>query len=101
MKMALTSTDIDRIANLAQLELQPEASARMLTQLNGFFQLVEKMRSIDSTGIDPLAHPLATIEDITLRLREDSVSEPNQRAANQRNAPALENGLFLVPKVIE
>jgi len=101
MKMALTSTDIDRIANLAQLELQLEASARMLTQLNDFFQLVEKMRSIDSTGIEPLAHPLATIEDITLRLREDSVSEPNQRAANQRNAPALENGLFLVPKVIE
>ena len=59
------------------------------------------MRSVDTAGIEPLAHPLATVQNIALRLREDRVSEPNQRAANQRNAPALENGLFLVPKVIE
>jgi aspartyl-tRNA(Asn)/glutamyl-tRNA(Gln) amidotransferase subunit C len=73
----------------------------MLTQINGFFALVEKMRAVDTTGIEPLAHPVATVQDITLRLREDRVSEPNQREANQRNAPALEHGLFLVPKVIE
>lgn len=66
-----------------------------------FFELVEKMRAIDTTGIEPLAHPLATIQDVTLRLREDRASEPNNREANQSNAPALENGLFLVPKVIE
>ena len=99
--MSLTSADIARIANLARLELHPAESERMLTQINGFFELVEKMRAVDTTGIEPLAHPLATIQDVTLRLREDRVSEPNNREANQRNAPAVENGLFLVPKVIE
>jgi aspartyl-tRNA(Asn)/glutamyl-tRNA(Gln) amidotransferase subunit C len=99
--MSLTSVDIARIANLARLELQAHESERMLTQINGFFELVEKMRAIDTTGIEPLAHPLATIQDVTLRLREDRVTEPNNREANQRNAPAAENGLFLVPKVIE
>ena len=99
--MSLTSADIARIANLARLELQPAESERMLTQINGFFALVEKMRAVDTTGIAPLAHPMATIQDITLRLREDRVSEPDNREANMRNAPALEHGLFLVPKVIE
>ncbi len=73
----------------------------MLTQINDFFGIVEKMRAVDTTGIEPLAHPLATIQTIALRLREDRVSEPDAREANQRNAPAVENGLFLVPKVIE
>ena len=73
----------------------------MLTQINGFFDMVEKIRAVDTTGVEPLAHPMATIQDITLRLREDRVSEPNNREANQRNAPAVEHGLFLVPKVIE
>lgn len=99
--MSLTSVDIARIANLARLELKPLESERMLTQINGFFDLVEKMRAVDTTGLLPLAHPVATLEDIALRLREDCVSEPNQREANQRSAPAVEHGLFLVPKVIE
>jgi aspartyl-tRNA(Asn)/glutamyl-tRNA(Gln) amidotransferase subunit C len=99
--MSLTSHDIDRIAHLARLELRPDESARMLTQLNGFFDIVEKMRAVDTTGIEPLAHPVAAIQDIALRLRDDIVSEPNQREANQRSAPAVEAGLFLVPKVIE
>ncbi len=73
----------------------------MLTQINGFFDLVGQMRAVDTTGVEPLAHPMATIQDVVLRLREDLVSEPNNREANQRNAPAVENGLFLVPKVIE
>ena len=99
--MALTSTDIDRIAHLAQLALQPAESARMLTQINGFFDIVEQMRAVDTTGVEPLAHPVAVIQDIQLRLREDVVSETNQREANQLSAPAVERGLFLVPKVIE
>ena len=73
----------------------------MLTQLNGFFGIVEAMRAVDTSGIEPLAHPVAAIQDITLRLRDDIVSEPDQREANQRSAPAVERGLFLVPKVIE
>jgi aspartyl-tRNA(Asn)/glutamyl-tRNA(Gln) amidotransferase subunit C len=99
--MSLNSQDIDRIANLARLELQPAESQRMLGQINGFFDIVEQMRAVNTTGIEPLAHPVAAIQEITLRLREDVVSEPNQREANQRSAPAVERGLFLVPKVIE
>ncbi|MFO1280217.1 MAG: Asp-tRNA(Asn)/Glu-tRNA(Gln) amidotransferase subunit GatC [Burkholderiaceae bacterium] len=99
--MSLTHDDIARIANLARLELQPDESERMLTQINGFFNIVEAMRAVDTTGVEPLAHPVAAIQDVALRLRDDVVSEPDQREANQRSAPAVERGLFLVPKVIE
>jgi aspartyl-tRNA(Asn)/glutamyl-tRNA(Gln) amidotransferase subunit C len=99
--MSLTSTDIARIANLARLELESAESERMLTQMNDFFGIVETMRSVDTTGIAPLAHPVVILSDIALRLREDTVSEPNQREANQKSAPSVEHGLFLVPKVIE
>lgn len=99
--MSLTSADIDRIANLARLELKPDESERLRVQINGFFNLVGQMRAVDTTGLEPLAHPVATIADIALRLREDVVSEPNNREANQKSAPAVERGLFLVPKVIE
>ena len=99
--MALTSLELDRIANLARLELQPDESARLLGQLNGFFNIVEQMRAVDTKGIEPLAHPVAVMHDITLRLRDDVVSEANQREANQQTAPAVERGLFLVPNVIE
>ncbi|MBP6405910.1 MAG: Asp-tRNA(Asn)/Glu-tRNA(Gln) amidotransferase subunit GatC [Ramlibacter sp.] len=99
--MALTPQDIVRIANLARLELSSEESERMLTQLNGFFDVVEQMRAVDTAGIEPLSHPVAAIQDVALRLRDDVVSEPNQREANQQSAPAVERGLFLVPKVIE
>jgi aspartyl-tRNA(Asn)/glutamyl-tRNA(Gln) amidotransferase subunit C len=99
--MSLTSADISRIANLARLELAPLESERMLTQINSFFDIVEQIRAVDTAGIEPLAHPVATVRDIALRLREDIASEPNQRESNQRSAPAVERGLFLVPKVIE
>ena len=99
--MALTPQDIGRIAHLARLELAPQESERMLTHRNGFFDIVERMRAVDTQGLEPLAHPVAAIQDIVLRLREDVASEPNQREANQQSAPAVERGLFLVPKVIE
>ena len=99
--MALQRTDIDRIANLARLELREGEPERMQTALNNFFSIVEQMKAVDTTGIEPLAHPVAAIEAIELRLRPDVVSEGNQREANQRSAPAVERGLFLVPKVIE
>ena len=99
--MSLTSQDIDRIANLARLALQPAEADHMREQINGFFSIVEAMQSVDTTGVQPLAHPVAAIEEVQLRLREDVVSEPNQREANQQSAPAVERGLFLVPKVIE
>jgi aspartyl-tRNA(Asn)/glutamyl-tRNA(Gln) amidotransferase subunit C len=99
--MSLTPHDIARIANLARLELQPDESERLLTQINGFFSIVDAMRAVDTAGVEPLAHPVAAIQDVALRLRDDVVSEPDQREANQRSAPAVERGLFLVPKVIE
>ncbi len=99
--MSLTSSDIARIASLARLQLAPDESERMLGQINGFFNLVETMRSVDTAGVEPLAHPVAAVEDITLRLRDDIASEPNDREANQKSAPAVDMGLFLVPKVIE
>lgn len=99
--MSLTSNDIVRIAHLARLELKPDESIRMLAQLNDFFDVVEQMRAVDTTGIEPLAHPVVVLSDMALRLREDTVREPDQRELNQQSAPAVENGLFLVPKVIE
>ena len=99
--MALTKQDIARIANLARLELSDSESERMLSQMNNFFGIVEKMQAVDTTGITPLSHPVAAIQDITLRLRDDVVSEPNNREANQKSAPAVEKGYFLVPRVIE
>lgn len=99
--MSLTSVDIDRLAHLARLGLKPDERERLLMQLNDFFGIVEKMRAVDTTGIVPLAHPVDVMGDIALRLRDDVVSEPNNREANQRSAPAVESGLFLVPRVIE
>lgn len=99
--MALTSNDVSRIAQLARLELQPDEQATMLAQLNGFFTLVEQMRAVDTTGVEPLYTPLSAVQQVSLRLREDRVSEDDRRELNQRSAPAVEDGLFLVPKVIE
>ena len=99
--MALTAQDIARIAHLARLELNPQEGERMQSQINGFFDIVEKMRAVDTTGVEPLSHPVAAVQDVQLRLREDVVSEGDQREANQQSAPAVERGLFLVPKVIE
>ncbi len=101
--MSLSPSDISRIANLARLELSPAESDRMRERINGFFDIVEQMRAVDTTGVEPLAHPTmgAVSGEAALRLRVDAASEPNQREANQQSAPAVERGLFLVPKVIE
>jgi len=102
--MSLTTLDIQRIANLARLALQPDEEARMLDKINDFFGIVEQISAVDTTGVVPMAHPVDAMHnspEMALRLRSDTVSEPNQREANQKSAPAVENGLFLVPKVIE
>ena len=88
--MSLTSQDITRIARLARLELDAAHSDRMLNQLNGFFDIVGQMNAVDTTGVEPLAHPTAVMEHVALRLRDDVASEPNQREANQQSAPAVE-----------
>ena len=99
--MALTPTDVSRIALLARLELSEAEQSAMLSQLNGFFDIVERMRAVDTTGVAPLYTPLSAVQEVALRLREDAVTEVDQRVANQRSAPAVEAGLYLVPRVIE
>lgn len=101
--MALTPQDVSRIAQLARLELSSTEQAAMLLQLNGFFRVVERMSAVDTSGVEPLYTPLSAVQQFSLRLRDDVVTEtadPAQRAINLRNAPAVEDGLFLVPKVI-
>jgi aspartyl-tRNA(Asn)/glutamyl-tRNA(Gln) amidotransferase subunit C len=98
--MALTPEDVNRIAQLARLELAAAERSAMLGQLNGFFRIVEQMSAVDTSGIEPLYTPLSAVHEVALRLRDDAVTEGNQRDANQRSAPAVEDGLYLVPKVI-
>lgn len=99
--MSLTLNDIDRIARLARLDLSEATSGQMQTDLNAFFTVVEQMRAVDTAGIEPLAHPLSAVQDMPLRLREDAVTEGDIRDAAMRNAPDAQDGLFLVPRVIE
>jgi aspartyl-tRNA(Asn)/glutamyl-tRNA(Gln) amidotransferase subunit C len=100
-KMALTPQDVSRIAHLARLDLSALEQTQMLTQLNDFFDIVQQMSAVDTSGVEPLYTPLSALAEVSLRLREDVVTEVVDRAANQRSAPAVENGLFLVPRVIE
>lgn len=100
--MSLTASDIARIAALARLSPGAQESAHMLADLNSFFGIVQAMQAVDTSGVQPLAHPVELLQDITLRLRDDAATEPTtQREANMRNAPATSQGLFLVPRVIE
>jgi aspartyl-tRNA(Asn)/glutamyl-tRNA(Gln) amidotransferase subunit C len=99
--MPLTPADVSRIAHLARLELRSDESAAMLGQLNGFFRIVEQMSAVDTRGVEPLYTPLSAVHPAALRLRDDVVTEGDQRTLNQASAPAVEDGLFLVPKVIE
>jgi len=73
----------------------------MLAQLNDFFGIVEQMSAVDTSGVEPLYTPLSALSEVALRLRDDVVTDTDLRALNQRSAPAVEDGLFLVPKVIE
>ncbi|MDR7299612.1 aspartyl-tRNA(Asn)/glutamyl-tRNA(Gln) amidotransferase subunit C [Pelomonas aquatica] len=99
--MSLTPDDVSRIAHLARLELQPAESEALLGNLNDFFKIVDQMSAVDTAGVEPLYTPLSAVQEVALRLRDDVVTESNQRECNQQSAPAVEDGLFLVPKVIE
>ncbi|MES2739557.1 MAG: Asp-tRNA(Asn)/Glu-tRNA(Gln) amidotransferase subunit GatC [Pseudomonadota bacterium] len=100
--MSLTLNDVKRIAQLAQLEMGEPQAAIALTQLNGIFALAEQMRAVDTDGVAPLSHPLAAhMHNIALRLREDVVTEPNRRDDYQAVAPSIQDGLYLVPKVLD
>jgi len=102
--MALNEKDVARIARLARIDLTAERRERAQAELNGILGLIERLQSVDTTGVEPMAHPLSAHEDVVLRLREDAVTETAseaRRAELMANAPASRDGLFLVPKVIE
>ncbi|GAB3369380.1 Asp-tRNA(Asn)/Glu-tRNA(Gln) amidotransferase subunit GatC [Azotobacter armeniacus] len=95
--MALERSDVEKIAHLARLGLDETEIPRTTETLNDILGLIDRMQAVDTHGIEPLAHPL----EATQRLRLDEVTESNHRDAYQAIAPAVENGLYLVPKVIE
>ena len=95
--MALTIDDVKRVAHLARIAVGEAEAKAALGQLTGIFGLIEQMKAVDVAGIEPMAHA----QDIVLRLREDVVTEHDQRVLFQSLAPQVEAGLYLVPKVIE
>lgn len=95
--MSLSLDDIKRVANLACLEVSETEAATALTQLSGIFGLIEQMQAVDTSAIEPMSHA----QDVVQRLRDDMVTESDQRELFQSIAPKTEAGLYLVPKVIE
>jgi aspartyl-tRNA(Asn)/glutamyl-tRNA(Gln) amidotransferase subunit C len=93
----LSLEQIARIADLARLELSAAEAAEMQRQLNDILAMVDAMAAVDTTGITPMSHP----QEVTQRMREDRVTETDERELFQSIAPAVEDGLYLVPKVIE
>ena len=100
--MSLTLADVKRIAHLAQLDLDEAHAATALVELNGIFALAAQMQDIDTDGVAPLSQPLAAfLGELPLRLRDDIVTETDRRDDYQAPAPKTQDGLYLVPKVIE
>lgn len=95
--MALTIEDIKKIAYLARIEVSEVEAETTLTKLTGIMNLIEQMQAVDTTGIAPMSHS----QDVVQRLRDDVVTKANERELFQQNAPAVADGLYLVPKVIE
>ena len=95
--MALTESDVKNVAHLARVALTPNEIPTHVKNLSKILDLVAQMNAVDTTGIEPMAHP----QEITQPLREDKVTEPNLREKMQQIAPLTEAGLYLVPKVIE
>ena len=95
--MPLSLEEVKRIAHLARLEISEAEAAQTLGQLNDIFRLIEQMQAVGTEGIEPMSHA----QDVVMRLREDAVTESDQRARLQSVAPQVEAGLYLVPKVIE
>ncbi|HFC53152.1 MAG TPA: Asp-tRNA(Asn)/Glu-tRNA(Gln) amidotransferase subunit GatC [Gammaproteobacteria bacterium] len=95
--MTLERADIEKIAHLARLRVDEGDIPLYTRNLSGILDLVEQMNQVDTTGVDPMAHPL----EMGQRLRPDQVTETDQRARFQQIAPQVEAGLYLVPKVIE
>jgi len=95
--MSLSNDEVEKIAYLARLQIDADDIAQYAQDLSGILALVEQMEAVDTTGVEPMAHP----QDVTQRLRDDEVTETNQRDKFQKIAPLTESGLYLVPKVLD
>ncbi len=95
--MAIGPDTVKHIAHLARLAIDEEAVRHYDSELSAILELVERMNAVDTAGIEPLAHPL----DMVQRLRDDEATEPDVRERVQAQAPAVEDGLYLVPRVLE
>ena len=93
----LSEDDVRRIARLARIELAAGETEHLRAELNGILGLIDQMRAVDTTGVEPMSHP----QPLAQRLRDDRVAETDQRERFQAVAPEIEDGLYLVPKVIE
>ena len=104
LSMAISEQDVTRIARLARIELSPEETVQTQKELNDILGLMAQLQAVDTQGVEPMAHPLSAHQDIQLRLRDDVAAATRneaERADLMANAPAQEQGLFLVPTVIE
>jgi aspartyl-tRNA(Asn)/glutamyl-tRNA(Gln) amidotransferase subunit C len=95
--MSLSTADVEKVARLARLAMTEQEIQTAQAQLSNIFGLIAEMQAVDTSGIKPMSHS----QDLSQRLREDVVTEPNQREAFQAIAPQTEAGLYLVPQVIE
>lgn len=95
--MSLSLDDVKRVANLARIKVSEDEACAALAQLSGIFGLIEQMQTVDTSAIKPMSHA----QDVVQRLRDDTVTESDQRVLFQSVAPQVEAGLYLVPKVIE
>ena len=95
--MALDKTEVEKIAHLARLHINESETEEVTTRITDILTLIDQMQSVDTEAVEPLAHPL----DVVQRLRVDEITEENQRDRLQQLAPASEDGLYLVPKVLD
>lgn len=99
--MPLSPDQIQRLAWLARVAVSPEEGVAVREQLNRLLKLIDELRAVDTTGVEPMSHAVAEQLSVRPRLRADAVTEPDRHAEFQAMAPAVERGLYLVPKVIE
>jgi aspartyl-tRNA(Asn)/glutamyl-tRNA(Gln) amidotransferase subunit C len=95
--MALTLDDVHRIAHLARIEIDATAAADVHRKLEAIFAMINELQAVDTNGITPMAHA----QDVSLPLRPDVVTEPDQHVLFQSVAPAVADGLYLVPRVLD
>ncbi len=99
--MSFDPQTLTRLSRLAAIEIAPSQLGPLGAEMQSILTLIDALQAVDTSGVAPLTHPLSVIDDMSLRLRADAASTEIDRDANLQNAPQTENGLFLVPKVIE